>query len=118
MTDFEFTELLPIDHQHTGTAWRRIASDGIRVVEGAGRRFVEVDTDVLRLLTREAFRDISHLLRSSHLQQLRNILDDPEASPNDRFVATDLLKNAVHLGRGRAPDVPGHRHRHRHGQEG
>jgi fumarate hydratase class I len=94
VTDFEFSELLPIDHQHTGTAWRRIASDGVRVVEGAGRRFVEVHTDVLRLLTREAFRDISHLLRSSHLQQLRNILDDPEASPNDRFVATDLLKNA------------------------
>jgi len=94
VTDFEFTELLPIDHHHTGTPWRTIATDGIRVVEGAGRRFVEVDPDVLRLLTREAFHDISHLLRSSHLQQLRNILDDPEASANDRFVATDLLKNA------------------------
>jgi fumarate hydratase class I len=94
VTDFEFTELLPIDHEHTGTAWRAISSAGVRVVEGAGRRFVEVDPDVLRALTREAFRDISHLLRSSHLQQLRNILDDPEASPNDRFVATDLLKNA------------------------
>ena len=94
MTDFAFTELLPIDHHHTGTTWRPITTEGIRPVTAAGRRFVEVDPGVLRALTREAFRDISHLLRSSHLQQLRNILDDPEASPNDRFVALDLLKNA------------------------
>ena len=94
MTDFEFTELLPIDHHHTGTTWRRLDSGGVSVVEAAGRRFVEVEPEALRSLTREAIRDISHLLRSSHLQQLRNILDDPEASPNDRFVATDLLKNA------------------------
>ncbi len=90
MTEFAPTELLPIDHGHTGTAWRHVTSDGIEVADG----FVHVDPEVLRRLTREAFRDISHLLRSSHLQQLRNILDDPEASPNDRFVATDLLKNA------------------------
>jgi fumarate hydratase class I len=88
--EFAFTELLPIDHGHPGTAWRLITSDGVEAADG----FVRVDPDSLRLLTREAFRDISHLLRSSHLQQLRNILDDREASPNDRFVATDLLKNA------------------------
>ncbi|GAC1530092.1 MAG: fumarate hydratase [Acidimicrobiales bacterium] len=96
VTDFGYTEILPIDHHHEGTTWRRLeeASKGVRVVEAAGRRFVEIDPGALRLLTREAIRDISHLLRSSHLQQLANILDDPEASPNDRFVATDLLKNA------------------------
>ncbi|MHB8465462.1 MAG: fumarate hydratase [Acidimicrobiales bacterium] len=94
MTAFAFTELLPIDHRHTGTTWRQITAEGIRPISGAGGRFIEVEPEVLRLLTREAIRDISHLLRSSHLQQLRNILDDPEASPNDRFVALDLLKNA------------------------
>jgi fumarate hydratase class I len=94
MTEFEYTELLPIDHHHTGTAWRSVTTEGIRTVDGPGGRFLEVDPEVLRLLTRVAFRDISHLLRTGHLQQLRNILDDPEASANDRFVALDLLKNA------------------------
>jgi len=94
VTEFAFTDLLPIDHRHPGTAWRHLGSDGVRVVEAAGRRFVEVEPEALRALTREAIHDISHLLRASHLQQLRAILDDPEASPNDRFVARDLLKNA------------------------
>src|SRR5579884_565701 len=94
MADFNFTELLPIDHHHPGTEWRLLTTDGIRTVEAAGRRFVEVDPEVLTLLTREAFRDISHLLRPGHLAQLRRILEDPEASANDRFVALDLLKNA------------------------
>jgi fumarate hydratase, class I len=88
--EFAFTELLPIDHDHEGTPWRLITRDGLDVADG----FVRVEPDVLRALTREAFRDISHLLRPGHLRQLRAILDDPEASPNDRFVATDLLKNA------------------------
>jgi fumarate hydratase class I len=87
-------DLLPIDHSFPGTPWRLLTTDGIRTVEGAGRRFLEVDPEVLTLLTREAFRDISHLLRPGHLAQLRRILDDPEASANDRFVALDLLKNA------------------------
>jgi fumarate hydratase class I len=91
---FAFTELLPIDHHHPGTQWRRLTTDGVTTVEAAGRLFVQVEPEVLTALTREAFRDISHLLRSSHLAQLRAILDDPEASPNDRFVALDLLKNA------------------------
>ena len=90
MPEFAFTELLPIDHDHPGMPWRLLTSDGVDVVDG----FVQVDPDALRALTRQAFRDISHLLRPGHLQQLRAILDDPEASPNDRFVATDLLKNA------------------------
>jgi fumarate hydratase class I len=94
MTEFEFTELLPIDHDHTGTVWRAVTTEGIRTVDGPGGRFLQVDPDVLRLLTQTAVRDISHLLRAGHLQQLRNIFDDPEASANDRFVALDLLKNA------------------------
>ncbi len=94
MTEFEFTELLPIDHDHTGTTWRPVVTEGVRTIDGPGGRFLEVEPEVLRQLTQVAFRDISHLLRAGHLQQLRNILDDPEASANDRFVALDLLKNA------------------------
>ena len=92
---FAFTELLPIDHHpHPGTEWRLLTTDGVSTFEAAGRRFVQVEPEVLTELTREAFRAISHLLRTSHLAQLRRILDDPEASANDRFVALDLLKNA------------------------
>ena len=74
--------------------YRLLTTDGVRVVEAAGRRFLEVDDEAIRLLTAEAMRDMAHLLRPGHLQQLRNILDDPEASANDRFVATELLRNA------------------------
>ena len=63
-------------------------------VEAAGRRFLQVEPEALTLLAREAMWDIAHLLRPGHLRQLRAILDDPEASANDRFVALDLLKNA------------------------
>ena len=90
MPEFAFSELLPIDHSHPGTPWRLLTTDGVSRADG----FVTVEPAALRMLTREAFRAISHLLRPGHLQQLRNILDDPEASPNDRFVAVDLLKNA------------------------
>ena len=94
MTTFAFSELLPIDHTHPGTPWRQLTVDGVRTVETGNRVFLEVDPEVLRLLTREAFHDISHFLRPGHLAQLAAILSDPEASANDRFVATDLLKNA------------------------
>jgi len=94
MPDFSFTELLPIDHAHTGTPWRLVTADGISTVEAVGRRFLLVEPEVLTALSRAAFRDIAHLLRPGHLAQLRAILDDPEASANDRFVALDLLKNA------------------------
>src|SRR5437763_5442759 len=76
------------------TSYRLLSADGVRVVESPGRRFLEVDGEALRLLTQTAMRDIAHLLRPGHLTQLRRILDDPEATPNDRFVALDLLKNA------------------------
>ena len=76
------------------TPYRLLTTDGVSTFETAEGRFVQVEPEALTLLTREAMRDIAHLLRPGHLQQLRNILDDPEASPNDRFVALDLLKNA------------------------
>ena len=93
MAEFIHTELLPIVAPDT-TEYRLITDEGIQVVEAAGREFLQVDASVLELLTYEAIKDISHYLRPAHLTQLRAILDDPEASPNDRFVALDLLKNA------------------------
>ncbi|MEU9831490.1 fumarate hydratase [Streptosporangium sp. NPDC048047] len=92
MPEFDYTDLLPLGPDET--PYRLIGTDGVRVVEAAGRRFLEVDPEALRLLTETAIHDISHYLRSSHLAQLRKIIDDPESSGNDRFVALDLLKNA------------------------
>jgi len=90
--DFDYTDLLPLGP--ADTPYRLLTTDGVSVESAAGRDFLVVEPDALRLLTETAMRDIAHLLRPGHLQQLRNILDDPEASPNDRFVALDLLKNA------------------------
>ena len=92
MADFDFSELLPLGPD--STPYRLITTDGVRTVEAAGHRFLQVETDALTRLTYEAMHDIAHYLRPAHLAQLRAILDDPEASPNDRFVALDLLKNA------------------------
>ncbi|HZE41597.1 MAG TPA: fumarate hydratase [Stackebrandtia sp.] len=90
--DFVYTDLLPTGQDDT--RYRRISDEGIEVVEAAGRRFVTVDGGVLSRLTAEAMHDISHMLRPAHLKQLASIMDDPEASDNDKFVALDLLKNA------------------------
>jgi len=92
MADFDYTDLLPLGADDT--EYRLITSEGVRTVEAAGRTFLEVDPEALRLLTETAIHDISHFLRPSHLAQLRKIIDDPEPSGNDRFVALDLLKNA------------------------
>ena len=94
MPEFNFSELLPIDHHHSGTKWRLLTTEGVNLVDAGDRRFLEVSPEALTKLSRAAFRDIAHLLRSDHLAQLRSILDDPEASGNDRVVALDLLKNA------------------------
>jgi fumarate hydratase, class I len=92
MPDFAYSDLLPIGPDET--EYRLITDTGVQVVEAAGREFLQIEPEALRLLTFEAMRDIAHLLRPAHLKQLASILDDPEASPNDRFVALDLLKNA------------------------
>ena len=92
MADFAYTDLLP--RGADTTPYRLITDTGVREVSAAGRTFLEVDPQALRTLAFEAIRDISHLLRPGHLAQLARILEDPEASPNDRFVALDLLKNA------------------------
>jgi fumarate hydratase class I len=92
MVEFAYTDLLPVGADET--PYRLLTTEGVGTVQAAGRTFLTVEPEALRLLTYTAMRDIAHLLRPGHLQQLANILDDPEASPNDRFVALDLLKNA------------------------
>jgi fumarate hydratase, class I len=90
--EFEFSEILPLGHDET--EYRLIGTEGVSTFETPEGAFLKVDPAAITLLTQTAMRDIAHLLRSAHLQQLANILDDPEASDNDRFVALDLLKNA------------------------
>ncbi|WP_433872062.1 fumarate hydratase [Saccharopolyspora sp. CA-218241] len=91
-TTFDFTEVLPLGPDPT--EYRLLTEDGVRLVEAAGRKFLEIQPGTLTALAAEAVKDIQHLLRPSHLAQLKAIVDDPEASANDRFVATDLLRNA------------------------
>ena len=92
MPEFNYEDLLPIGADQT--EYRLVTTDGISTFTAEGMEFLKVTPEAITQLTSEAIHDISHYLRSAHLQQLKNILDDPEASPNDRFVALDLLKNA------------------------
>src|SRR5580658_1780958 len=93
MSKLEFHELFPLGHDDD-TPYRKLTSDYVSTGEFAGERIVKVAPEALTLLSRQAFIDCAHLLRPAHLKSLAAILDDPEASPNDRFVAFDLLKNA------------------------
>ena len=91
--DFTYADLLPIGPD--GTEYRLLTTDGVSTIEGpGGRTFLQIEPEALRTLTETAMHDIAHYLRPAHLAQLRRIIDDPEASKNDRFVALDLLKNA------------------------
>ena len=89
---FSYTELLPTGPDHT--EYRLISTDGVDTFETSEGTFLRVSPTAITQLTEVAMRDIAHLLRPGHLQQLADILKDPEASANDRFVALDLLKNA------------------------
>ena len=93
MADFAYEDLLPLGEDPT--PYRLLTTEGVSTVEGPdGATFLRVEPEALRLLTETAMHDIAHYLRPGHLAQLRTILDDPEASDNDKFVALDLLKNA------------------------
>jgi fumarate hydratase, class I len=92
MPEFSYTDMLPTAADDT--EYRLLTTDGISVQRALGRDFLLLEPEVLAELTAVAMHDIAHLLRPAHLQQLRSILDDPEASGNDKFVAGDLLKNA------------------------
>ncbi len=95
MSEFRYQPVFELEDDDT--PYRALGSDGVSTLEtadGGGRTLLRVDAGVLTNLAAEAVRDVSHLFRTSHLEQLRRILDDPEASENDRFVALQLLKNA------------------------
>ncbi len=92
MSDYTHHEIFPLGE--AATPWRKLTGDYVSTTEFEGRTVLKVEPKALSLLAAKAFRDISHLLRPEHLEQLAKILDDPEASDNDRFVALDLLKNA------------------------
>ena len=92
MPHFSYSELLPLGKDET--TYRFLGSEGVRVITLGDKNFLQVDATALAHLSAEAIHDISHYLRPAHLQQLADIIADPESSPNDRFVATDLLKNA------------------------
>ena len=92
MSEFFYQDMLPLGEDSTD--YRLLTTEGVDTVTLGDREFLTVEPEALTNLTYTAMRDISHLLRPEHLAQLRRILDDPESSPNDRFVALDLLKNA------------------------
>jgi fumarate hydratase class I len=89
---YKHTPLFPLGQD--STRYRKLTADGVRVENVGGRELIVVEHEALRALAEAAFGDINHLLRPGHLKQLRKILDDPQASDNDRFVAYDFLKNA------------------------
>ncbi|MFI5021059.1 MAG: fumarate hydratase [Alphaproteobacteria bacterium] len=93
MTDFVYQELFPLGEDKA--PYRKLGADNVSTSSFQGQRVVKVAPEALTRIAAEAFHDISHLLRPGHLEQLRKIIDDAEASDNDRFVALDLLKNAV-----------------------
>jgi fumarate hydratase, class I len=92
MPNFSYSDLLPLGTDTT--KYRLVSTEGVSVVKLGDKEFLQVEPSALEKLTAEAIHDINHYLRAEHLQQLTNIVNDPEASPNDRFVAIDLLKNA------------------------
>ena len=92
MTDFHYQSIF--EFETDDTPYRKLTSDGVSVISVDGREMLKVEPDVLQLLSRTAFDDVAHLLRPTHLAQLRTILDDSEASQNDKFVALELLRNA------------------------
>ena len=93
MNDFKYQPL--IQHQNDETTYRLVSKDHVKIESFAGQEILCIAPEALKLIAYEAFKDISFYLRSAHLKQLRAILDDPESTDNDRFVAISLLKNAV-----------------------
>ncbi len=92
MNDFTHREMTPLGADDT--SYRRLTTDHVSRIDAGGRSILKIDPAALTLLTAQAFEDSAHLLRTGHLRQLAGILEDPEASDNDRYVAWELLKNA------------------------
>jgi fumarate hydratase class I len=101
MTDFKFQEMFPLEEDTT--EYRLLSTEHVSVNRHEGQDIVHIAPEALSLLSEEAFRDVSHLMRTSHLKKVSAILDDPQASQNDRFVALELLRNAVIASEGEFP---------------
>ena len=93
MTEFTYQEMFPLGPDTT--EYRRLTSEFVSDASFEGQSIVKIDPEGLTLLAEQAFKDVSHLLRRSHLLQLVKILNDPQSSSNDRYVALEMLKNAV-----------------------
>ena len=93
MSEFIYQEPFPIECDKT--QYRLLTKEYVKIVECDGRRILKVDPKGIELLAREAYTDVSFYLRPAHLEQLRHILEDPEASDNDKFVAYTMLLNPV-----------------------
>ncbi len=102
MTDFAYEPTFQLEGPDP-TVWDHLGAEGVRVVDLGGREVLEVEPAALTRLCRRAFEDVAHLLRTGHLEKLARILDDPEATANDRFVARDLLRNAAIAAQGVLP---------------
>lgn len=92
MSDDNYFPMVPSFEDTTN--YRLLTTDYVETIDVGGREILKIDPEGIALLTAQGFSDTSHLLRTEHLEQVRKILDDPEASDNDRFVALDMLKNA------------------------
>src|SRR5437660_3280495 len=98
---YKHTSLFPLGHD--STPYRKLTGEGVRLERAGRHELLVVEREALRMVAEAAFTDINHLLRPGHLQQLRAILDDPQASDNDKFVAYDFLKNANRAAGGMHP---------------
>ena len=92
MEEFSFQEIFPLGPDTTN--YRQLTTEFVKAATFDGKKIVKVEKEALTLLAFEAVKDISHLLRKSHLELLSKILKDPEASKNDKYVALELIKNA------------------------
>ena len=113
---YKHTPLFPLGPDTT--PYRKVTTEGVRVEKVLGRDMLVVSREALKALSEAAFGDINHYLRPGHLQQLRNILDDCRGQPERQVRRLRLPEERQHRRRRRAADVPGHRHRDHHGQEG
>lgn len=101
MAEFKYQEPFPLEKDTT--EYRLLTKDYVKTVECDGRKILKIEKEGLELLAREAYADVSFYLRASHLQKVANILKDPEASDNDKFVAHTLLLNQVVSAEGQLP---------------
>ncbi|MCK5690669.1 fumarate hydratase, partial [Myxococcota bacterium] len=101
MTEFFYQDMFPLGPD--ATEYRHLGTDGVRTEKLGDKEVLVIDKEVLSRIAKEAMHDVSFFLRSSHNEQVAKILGDPEASANDRFVATAFLKNAVVSAKGQLP---------------